>query len=227
MARPQGVLYVDKYFFDIYSDLLGTVLRFPFAPQVVRDYDIVDKDGFLSQLRFFIQQNKIQPLALTIILSAQVLFAKQIALADPTKREAAGLSFVESVPFEFVGSVSIPSQNGVEILASNKDMYQTLKQGFATDGFSTDGVFPAILLRDIHVTNGLTADIARRILSMSVSLRAYNFLALPQTVSPEVKTEEGSIQSQSKKSNRLYVMIGVFVLLILVLAVFIFLTNRG
>jgi len=227
MARSQGVLYLDRYSFDLYSDLLATVIRFPFDPKVIRDYDVIDKNGLVNEIKLFIQQNNLQPITLVIILSADVLFTKQITLSDPTKRQATVQSFVENVPFESVGSVNIPSADAIQIIASNKDMYDTIQQSFAASRFSVVAVAPAVVINDVNFSNGLTADIAPQILGMMESLQAYNFQTLPQTVQLETTKDETTTKSETKKNVRLFLLIGVFVLLLVALGVVIFLTNRG
>ncbi len=227
MAKPQGIVYLDRYSFDFYSELLGTVVRFPFAPELVRDYDIVDKDGFLVQLKLFIQQNNLQPVSLTIVVSGQAIFSKQLSIADPTKRAETVQAFLDSVPFELVGSITIPAGNVVQVWATSKDMYETIQQGFETNGFSVEGVVPAVMIKDANFTNGLSVDMARQILGMVESMRQFNFLTLPIPSQQETKNQQTGNPQEPKKNTRLFLMIGVFVVLLALLVITLFLTNRG
>lgn len=227
MAKPQGVLFVDRYYFDVYSELLGTVVRFPFSPEVVSDYDIVNKDGFLAQLKLFLKQNTLQPLALIIVVSGEVIFSKQLSIADPTKRTETIQAFLDSVPFELVGSITIPAGNVVQVWATSKDMYETIQRGFETSGFSVEGVVPAVMIKDANFTNGLSADMARLILGMVESLRQFNFLTLPTPSQQEARNQEAGNPQEPNKNTRLYLMIGVFVVLLAVLGIVLFLTSRS
>lgn len=227
MAKAQGVVYLDRYSFDFYSELLGTVVRFPFAPEVVRDYDLINKDGLLNQLKLFIQQNNLAPVTLHIILSDTVLFGKIMTLADPAKSDAVIQGFLDTVPFEFVGSTTILSGNSLQVLATNKDMYETIQQGFEARGFTVEGVLPAVMVKDANFTNGLSADMARQILGIVESLRQFNFLILPIPSQQETRNQEAGNPQEPKKNTRLYLMIGVFVVLLAVLGIVLFLTFRG
>lgn len=224
MARQHGVIYLDKYMFDFYSELSPNVLRFSFTPDTVRDFDVINHELIINQIKLFVQQNKLAPVMLHIVLSDTVLFGKEIKITDPGKRDLDVQAFLDTVPFESVGSTTVMLPNSVQVLATNKDMYETIKSGFEPNGFTTELVIPALMMKEVNLKNGLSPDSAQFIISRAVALRQYNFISVAMPVEPQ---EQGSKGEMSQKNNkRTFLLVGVFVFLILVLALVIFMTSQ-
>lgn len=225
MARQHGVIYLDKNIFDFYSELSPNVLRFTFTPDTVRDFDIINHELIINQIKLFVQQNKLAPVMLHIVLSDTVLFGKEIKITDPGKRDFDIQTFLDTVPFESVGSTSVLLPNSVQVLATNKDMYETIKSGFEAIGFMTELVIPALMMKEVNLKNGLVPDSAQFIISRAVALRQYNFISVAME-SVELQEQGNKGETAPKNNKRTFLLVGVFVFLILVLVLVIFMTSQ-
>lgn len=224
MARQHGVIYLDKYMFDFYSELSPNVLRFTFTPDTVRDFDVINHELILSQIKLFVSQNKLTPVMLHIVLSDTVLFGKEIKITDPGKKDFDIQAFLDTVPFESVGSTTVMLPNSIQVLATNKDMYETIKSGFEANGFTTELVIPSLMMKEVNLKNGLAPDSAQLIISRAVALRQYNFISVALPV--ESQGQENKGEPVKKNNKRTFLLVGVFVFLILVLVLVIFMTSQ-
>ena len=140
-------------------------------------------------------------------------------------------AFVDHVPFENVASREFPTGNGTKVLAVNKDFFEVVKLSFEKVGFKVRAVYPGILFAN-NISSKPVLDIiaANSILQQEYDLRDNNLLREKTNsftpISPkkkdqdpgyEVSESNGSQEKPSKK--RLFVMIGIFAFLIVVLIV--------
>ncbi len=140
--------------------------------------------------------------------------------------------FIEHVPFDDVTSVKFPLNNGVKVWATNQMFYQAIVQAFEKIGFKAQMVLPGVIL-DGNIGSKPTFDFvaANSILQQLDNVRAHNLLTkkvfLPiveeKTASQiDTRQEIDNIDTykkpSGKKSNkRLFMMLGIFIALIIVL----------
>lgn len=232
MAKGQGVILLQKYQLDVYSAMSESVVRFTFTPDSVRDYDIVNKDLFSNQLAYFIRQNSLQPVGVQIILGESVLFGKDIQIVDPMRKQNDIDSFLDTVPFASVGSATIQlAPNNVRVLATNKEMYEVVRDIFTANGFSVGMVLPGILLKDVALSEGLTPEAARAVLGRVDSVRHYNLMQVAAPTAQVLREQRAVVSGAGglpeKRSNtRIFVLAGVFVFLILILVMVIMISGQ-
>src|SRR3990172_9398834 len=119
----KGVLLLRRDGFDFYEDKSGRILSFPFSNSVVNSLEIINPEEFKNQVKAFIEINKFLPADLMIILSADVLFEKDIQTQDPNIQDLEVQKFLDVIPFETISTKTLPMDGqGVRIIAVNKNL---------------------------------------------------------------------------------------------------------
>ncbi len=141
-------------------------------------------------------------------------------------------SFIDHVPFENVLSRNFPMQNGTKVLAVNKDFYMAIKSAFEKVGFRVSAVYPGVVFsNNVGAKPIMDIIVANIILQQAPNLRDDNLLKETKIFEPVVteKNEEKDFVVQEKDDKpkktdkkRLFLMIGIFVVLMIVL-VFVYL----
>jgi hypothetical protein len=142
-------------------------------------------------------------------------------------------SFIDHVPFENVLSRNFPMQNGTKVVAVNKDFYEAIKGAFEKAGFKVSAVYPGVIFEN-NIGSKPNMDIitANNILQKADYLRENNLLKeyveYHQAIEKENKGEEkendftvNETEDKPGKTNkkRLFLMIGIFVILLVILVV--------
>lgn len=237
----KGVIYLEKSSLDYYAEGMQAIPKLAFPADVIRDIEVIDVVKLDQAVKAFITTNKLLPASLTIVLANTIVFTKDILkppVAKPADKTAPKLSpeeqakkveedeknsvaaqterFLETVPFSEVSSVSLPIQNGVKVIAGNKELYTYIKRAFEKYGFSVD----AVTSLWVFGAAGSPVDqtIARRLLAKIDLARQHNMLAVkPPAAAKQTSFVKQTDQKESK--TKLYVMLGVFGLLVIILIV--------
>lgn len=162
-----GVIYLQKDKLQLYSPYVHSVIELRFAPEVVRDLDVLDEDKLHDQIKAFVTNGKVAPINLVIVLSDNAYFVKDFIIpAQPAQQPVkpgqpvptavpkvtlADLQpqidlFIEHVPYENVVSKTFPLKNGLRVCAVNQDLYTTVEKAFEKLGFVVTAVFPGMVL---------------------------------------------------------------------------------
>lgn len=216
--KQPALLYLDKNGFYFYMNGLPGILSMSFLETSVKNMDVVNRDSIISQIKSFIEQYHIAPASISIVLSPNITFEKEIIGLSPDEQEEEVRNFIDTIPFENTMSKNYPIENGVRVIGYNEDLYQELKFSFEQNGFNIDSIIPYQLLgNDQQLIQNLTTENAMQFLKHIGNYKQISML-------PIEKDKQISAQSvidkkpQMKKPNlRLYVMIGIFVLLFAIL----------
>jgi len=242
MAEKTGIVYLQKDKFQLYSPLVGRILEFRFAPEIVRDLDIINGELLENYVKTFIVNSKIASSNLVFVLADNAYFVKDFSLPDRQKT-GASLSeevakellqkqadeFIEHVPFDNVVSKVLPVKDGLKVCATNKDFYESIVIAFEHLGFTVESILPGFA-----VGNGMSSRsmmdqaMVNEILQKISTLKQYSLLG-QQVFQPQAKLETEGIdeveleQQETKKTvpnkKRLYALSGIFVSLIIVLVI--------
>ena len=129
--KQSCILYLYRNGFILFINFYSSITKFVFLQTIVKDLDLINEDQLRIQIKSLIESYKIPAGVLIIILTETVLFQKDIpnhAAAEygqPELKEGQNEKiekFLDSVPFENVLSKNVPLQNGVRIIATNKDL---------------------------------------------------------------------------------------------------------
>lgn len=154
-------------------------------------------------------------------------------------------TFIDHVPFDSVASIQFPLLTGVKVLATNKELYSLIKHIFEKKGFTIESILPGLPFGN-NLSAKPTIDIptAALFLEQAHLIKQYN-LASKTPVSfvipePEEKPQESepsendsepttttpSQSGEPKNNKRLYLLIGVFAFLVIVL-IFTFISTQS
>jgi hypothetical protein len=235
------ILFIDRFGFGIYQDSIISIPKFNFTQDLVSNLDVVDKDKLTELISTFIQVNKIAPSSLAAILSDDIIYIKD--LASPTQKPAPGQTiakpdliddkeheddvknFLEDVPFEDVLAKVIKTGTINRIVAVNKDLVMGTIDVFINKGSTLEAVVPAFMYgQNVNFTSGLTSENAKSILGNLETLKSGNLLTDPEKAAMSLGLENqlgtSPVTFAKKPRNiRQYILVGVFVLLLIVLAV--------
>lgn len=216
--RVTGVLYLDRTNFIYIDTSVGGLVQFQYPLEVISDLEVLHEDELFNQVSTLIQTNKISPTQVVIILATGLLFEKKIPVqTDPLENGKIIEKFIETVPFESVSFTKLPVTDGIQVMAANTNFFTSMKDAFQRQGFQIMSVFPIDVFQE-DITNGIQVDSAVRILGKVDSLKQYNLLQKDDVILPSEKKTE--MMPQDKKSkNRLYIMGGIFLGLILILVI--------
>lgn len=212
--KQQGIVYLDRNIFDYYGENSTDTLRFDFSP-FISNLEIINKEDLIAQINLFIDSNKLIPSNLAIVLSENVLFTK--GLPEGTEHPDEEIQkFSDNIPFERVGIKSYKLNTGTLLVATNKDLFTTIKEAFNKKGFNTEAVIPIFNtgINSLDPNYGLDPASAKSLMGSFERLKQGSFeIDSPLEI---IKPKE---ENRKKKENkRTYALLGVFGFLIIILA---------
>lgn len=211
--KQKGFFYITRRGIVVYDGTLSTPLTFPFDKNTVADFEIINKEEFAKQFAAFLQQNKITPGVMTIVLGEDAFFEKEISGLEKAKKDETIKLFIESVPFEHVAINSFPTKTGSKIIGTNKDFFDVINEIVTKLGFTVQYVIPAYYfdrkIDNIDVVTG------KYILEKIPSLRQATLSGYIE----EKHVEPQPIETTTKKGKgkKLSLLIAVFLILVLIL----------
>ncbi len=219
--KNEGVLYLLRDKFQIYTPFLSSILEVHFVNDIIRDLEIINKELLESILKVFIESNKILPCNLIIVLSNSVCFIQDFAIPEKSltspapsqqssdqKQEMIKIhneaqkemrlheeKFKEHVPFEIVASQTVPLQNGERIYATNQELYETIKSVFETKGFTIDSVLPGDLFgNNLGTQPALTPAAVALVIQSAPALKKHSMLV--QSARESVMKDEEKVADE-------------------------------
>jgi hypothetical protein len=242
------ILFIDRFGFSLYQDTLTNIPKFNFTQDLVANLDVVNKEQLSSLITTFIQINKMLPSSLAVILSDNVIYVRdletpvqkpvpgQVLKTDPNadKEQEDGVqSFLENIPFEEVLAKVIKTATVNRVVAINKDLVMTIVNAFVNKGSVVDAIVPSFMYgQSVDFSAGLTPNNVRVILGNMEILKLGNLLTDQETIPS--RTLGGELicppeESGTKKPQNLrqYILIGVFILLLIVLGVVYFVSQKA
>lgn len=227
------ILFIDRSGFSVYQDTLSNIPKFNFTPDLVTNLDVVNKDQFVSLIETFIQINKMVSGSLAVILSDSVIYMKD--LENPSQDSIQ--NFLENIPFEEILAKVIKTGNSKRITAVNKDLVMTIIDVFVKKGAVMESIVPGFMYgQNVNFTAGLTLDSVRAILENTEILKSGNLLTDQDKIIHSRDLESGlknqvgispdlSVQAKKPGNPRQYILIGIFLILLIILAV-VYLASR-
>lgn len=224
--RQQAILFLDRNRFDLYEGASGRVLSFPFAPDVINALEVISPSSLENQLNAFLDQNSVPPANIVMVLSPNVLFEKDIVGLEAQQQEAQSQIFLDNVPFDSLITKIIPFDKGIRISTTNKSLCDNIKSALEKKGFLIEGVAPYESLgQNLYQTANLDNQNGPAIIKMYDSIKNNSF-PLVTTISQTPKKNSDKTKKESDKKAptkiRMFLMIGVFVLLIGIMVFVIF-----
>ncbi len=222
--KQPAFIYLDKNGFYFFENGMTQVISLAFLATSVKDMDVINGGSMMSQVKGFIDQYKITPAAITVILSPNITFEKDFVDLAQEAQEIEVTKFLETVPFDSVLSKNYPIDKGIKVIGCNEDLYIELKISFEKNGFSVDNVVPYQLLgQDQTYIRNLTPDNASQLVKRLLHLKQVTMLTVEKEKFQPVETSSDKKADAKPKKNsvRLFGMIGVFAVLFIILGIMI------
>ncbi len=211
--KQNAILYIDlgKGFF-LGSNARGT-LQIDFPADTFADGDLIDKEKFLQRLQEFIQTNKIEPCPLIVIYSKSISFEKEFeenTVSEKSETEIA--EFIELVPFEDVLSKIYKLNNKKRAIAFNRELFESVNYGFEREKFTVVSAVPYSVLEVMisELADNLDLNI---LLNKFEEMKQYNF---ENDIEP-LKDNNSKTETKTNNKKRVYLLLGVFGILAVVL----------
>lgn len=198
------------------SGNLSRVVTLDVPETIEKDLEIVDYPGFGSTVDSWCTNLKLGASDAVIVLSEDVCFIKETRGSDDedqATREAN--AFAQSVPFEHAVVKRFTTSSAHVMIAVNERYVTVLTDRLRTHDITVFCVLPAFVLEDHRTKRFLDPDMAKYISSHLNTLKPMSIVPpehLRETPSKEVEVF-------AKKNQRFVVFLGVFVVLIIVLAI--------
>lgn len=216
--KQKGVIFLDKTLLYVYIDKMSAPVGFKLPQDIVSNLDVLDRKKLSNELVTFIEEKKLEPAQLVIVLSSSVYFEKDLSAIPELEQKAQTESFLSNVPFENVSSKKFKTDKGEKIVAANSDLYTYIKGAFEDQGFQVEAVVP-----DFASTGNKTviklfdSDIAESILKKFDSLKDEG-IDYFQSFEKKEGEEEPVEEEKKPKKIRFYLLIGTLLSLFGVLA---------
>lgn len=191
------------------------ILTLDFPTNVVKDLDVVDKDGFHGLITSFIVNNKLVASQIFFVLSESVCFIKNFDTNEKTDFSAVDLEaklYIDSVPFTSVVTKTYKNPTNVSVVVANQDLIDSIFMAFEDKGFGVSALFPASMISEIGAITELTLDKAKIILDKK-DLAITSSMVGERTVNEQ---HLATSQNAVPKNKFLPYLMGVFVVLIFV-----------
>ena len=146
-SKNPALIFLDQNALFYWQAGLKTPVHMSFPKSAVHDLEVVDESSLAKSLQEFTNAHKILPTRLLIILSANVIFSKIIKSGEPSE-EVIKQNFLDTVPFENVGSRLYPRSSDFILIAANKKFYETITAVFENLAFRVEAIIPQIVLPD-------------------------------------------------------------------------------
>lgn len=214
-----AVLYLKRTGFDFYAPNLPASLALEFPPTVLLDLEILNVEEFYTQINTFVETNKIPPSPQgVIVLNAEVYFEKEIPADTPKDKEPELIdSFLSNVPFNTPNSKQFAVDKTQKLVATNGDLLDTLRIAFAKHNIMFSIAVPTFATGlDLETMGGLTADTAKAIAKRFESFKE-KALIIVQDVPVTYSSSSDGKNKKPSKTNRIFILVGVFVMLLGVL----------
>jgi hypothetical protein len=194
-AQPT-IIHIDRDKLSLCAPYHLEPLVFKFPPELVSDLEIVDAPELNNGLRNFIEQYKIKPGLLVIIVAQSVYFEKNYTGQNPPTPEEVE-NFIDTIPFSTVSSKLFRVISGFKQVVINREFYETLKNSFEEMGFQVIAVVPGFALGQNAIA-GFTADTCRIIYRKMDQIIADSMIGAKDNINATLHEKEQAMLESHK-----------------------------
>jgi len=206
----QSILYIEQNRGIFYNLENPSMLQLDFPSDVVKDLDLVNKEKLYALIQAFVETYHILPTSITLVLSPNITFDKDIAL-DASESEVQ--AFTDLVPFQAVVSHIFSLGEKKKIVTANKELIDTIQRGFQKVHCDITAVLPYSIIQEVIPELANNFDLSL-MLSKDESLKQYSMLETQQIKQISIT---GLQPKQKTDSKRLFVLLGVFGILLIIM----------
>jgi hypothetical protein len=196
----------------------SNIFTLEFPANIVHDIDVADRDGLYNLVTAFVQNNKLLPAQLYVVLSESVCFSRDFPIsapADTAKVEADIKEFTDSIPFSSVVSKTYKTANTFRVVGANQELIDTIFNAFEAKGFGVSALVPANTFPDFGVGSDLTIDKAQSVLGKKELAVSASMVGERMVKEQQLATSQTAVP----KNKILPYLVVVFAVLIIILVV--------
>jgi len=183
----------------------------------VKDLEVVDPNLLGSEIRGFLEKEKISATRTIVIISDPISFTRDIPLSEENKKGILVQDFIDNIPLESP-EVKVFKENELnKAVAVNPKYYEVIIESLTAKGFTIFGVVPAIVIPEIRILPAITVDIAKKVIDNFGKIKYQNFVDV--TLPAQQGVSQGIITKEKPKGPRIWLLLGIFGLMILILVV--------
>lgn len=215
--KYQLVFYVNGNKIFAYGEGLPAMLQMDIPIDAVRDFDVVSSEKFASAVGIFLVANNIGEGVVTVVFSQEATFEKEFT--DEMQLKEGLSAFLDRVPFEEIAYRIYHINKKIKVLAVNKEYCSVLKKILNTERFFLHAFVPLTLLQETIPELRSRLDL-RMILEKIDLAKQYNLF-----LNEETTNVAPSNSDKSGEKKRLFMLLGIFVILLIGLVLVISLRN--
>lgn len=225
MQTKTGIIYLQRDKFQVYSPYLSNILEFNFVPELIRNFDIVNKELFENLLKAFFINNKIPAGNFIIVISENASFIKDftnlLPAAQNSPQPVSGQNvpvpptledlqtqaneFIEHVPFEDVAGKTYPLPNGVRAFGTNQEMFEVIKITLEKQGFIVSFVIPGFVFgTELGSINSLNVNVINTILQKINLFKEYNLISNQRSTFETFVTSEANEKEEVSEEDNFH-----------------------
>lgn len=224
-SKQPAIIFLDANKLDFYGSNLSSVVRLVFPKNVVSDMEVINEQNLGIFIKSFVDTYKIIPSNILIVLSPSVLFEKNFqGVLDKQQETEVLKKFLDNVPFTNTNTKVEKTQNGYKIIATNRNLYQDVKNAFEKLGFHIDSVVSYYVFNLSPSVNGLDVKTALSLLK-KIGIAKQNSLLSDDASKASTSLESNTPNTGKKQKIRLYLLAAIFGMLFVVLIAVWFMTN--
>ncbi len=222
-----AVLYLKRTGFDYYPTGTTSINSHEFDLNSVRDLELMNSENLYAELKTFIETNALKASSGIIVLSADVYFQKELDVTLTPELQAAEMdAFIDTIPFNTVASKVFDIDKKKILFGANKDVLEIIMIAFSKVNILFPSAIPDVIadpaFANVHT---LSEELAKSISKKADTLTTKG-IAIVQEFFSSTSTEEEPTKNP-KKSNRLFLLIGMFAMLIGVLVIVLLLNKNN
>lgn len=212
----KSVIYIDRTNLYYYGGNVHTPVAFPFPKTAVNDMEIISETELTTQIEEWIKAHKIEPTQTILLLSNSVYFQKEIPPDTPMdKQTEMKKQFIDNVPFNDTHLQEIQVAKSTLLVAINTEFVYAIRDIFHSFGFNIEAIAPVAEIYGLQPISSFSVTVAQDALKKIT--KSNGFPLHPVEENPSSQSEDPLPQPQS--NHRLFIMLGVFIILIGILAI--------
>ncbi len=212
------LILLSSHLLEIMTPDSEVVQRIPLPSTIVNNNELLNRDGLESIILDWAKLRTYTSTEIIWLLAPSVYFDFALPPNSEVSLDKLRSDFIDTVPYENVLSHDYQLGKVQKVIATNQDLLSAFIQVFAKSGYATHSVVPSSLLGEFTTLNGLvrTQALSKTSLLASLSL----------TLRDNVKNIPLNTHDLSAKpKSSLPVLLGVFLVLLLILAIVIYLNQ--
>lgn len=213
------ILFIGRNRFQLVGGNLSGIITLEIPEAVIRDIDIVSKDGLYTLIKQWVKQYTIAAGQLVLVLSEETYFDKQFSTHEHPEVETDVLKFFDMVPYESIWTKVYSVPTGKRAIAINKAWYEAISQGFSLQGFQIKSMIPAFTLGQLSGASALDAKLVDHIMKNYDALARQSLLDATELTPAMQREQESKPSGTAKPRSNLPLYLGVFGVLMVVLVI--------